>query len=64
VSARSKLFVSAIFLPGFVLVVFGAFGPGQGAGTPSGDLLDKVGFALMIIAIAITFILRSRRKVV
>ena len=62
-SLRTKLLLSAIFLPGFLLVVYGAFGPGQGADTPSGDLLNKIGFALMIIAIAITFTIRSRRKV-
>jgi hypothetical protein len=64
VSLRSKLIASAIFIPGFVLVIFAAFGPGQGAGTPSGDRLDKIGFALMFIGIAITLILRFRRKVV
>lgn len=62
-SVQSKVFASALCAIGFGLVVFGAFGPGQGSGTVSGDRLDKIGFALMFIAIAIALILR-RRKVV
>ena len=60
-SNRSKVLASVPMLIGFALVIYGAFGPGQGAGTPSGDFLDKIGFALMFIAIAIALILRRRK---
>ena len=64
-TVRTKLLLSAIFIPGFVLVIYGAWGPGQGSGTPSGDLLNKIGFAVMFIALAITLVVRllGRRKV-
>ena len=60
-SARWKIFASAICFLGFAMVVFGAFGPGQGADTLSGDRLGKIGFALMFIAIAIALVLRRKR---
>ena len=56
-----KIASGILCLAGFIMVVYGAFGPGQGAGTPSGDLLDKIGFALMFFAIAIALITRRAK---
>ena len=63
-SLQRKLLSAALFVPGFVLVIYSAFGPGLGAGTSSGDRLGQIGFALMFFGIALALIFRSlsRRK--
>jgi hypothetical protein len=61
VSTEKKLFSGAFCLAGIVLVAYGAFGPGQGAGTASGDFLNKLGFALLFFAIALALIFRYRK---
>ena len=58
-STGKKLFSGAFCLAGMVLVAYGAFGPGQGAGTPSGDFLNKIGFALLFFAIALALVFRN-----